>query len=341
MYNGSGNSFNVCPRCGKANSLNAKYCSSCGKQLAVPEEVVVCPKCHKTNSPMASFCGACGTALRVGAQTKICPKCHREVDANENVCSCGYSFSGVKYATPADAANAAKADKKAAKKVANQGKKGGRLVAVFALVFLLLFGYLIFAPYQLFKTDDAGQSVLDEAGNPVVTTLRPAFLAEFDKGILFFKEDNPAATAAYGTDMIVGVIDAFKIKSEEVTPLDALKEAYGIGGLAIIAIVAVIAVSFVVQLIAYIMRIITGARTHKKNLFYLIMAILTTVWMLAAVLLGLFVDETKGEFLQKFAAIFVPTPNIGIIAYLLPVYFWFFFLYTLFTRTKKVKEAVV
>ena len=44
----SSNSFNVCPQCGKANALSARYCSSCGKQLVVPEEVVVCPKCHKT-----------------------------------------------------------------------------------------------------------------------------------------------------------------------------------------------------------------------------------------------------------------------------------------------------
>ena len=35
------NSFNVCSRCGSANSLSAKYCYQCGSQLKVPEEPVV------------------------------------------------------------------------------------------------------------------------------------------------------------------------------------------------------------------------------------------------------------------------------------------------------------
>ena len=75
----SSNSFNICPRCGNSNSLNAKYCSRCGAQLKVPTEAVVCHKCHTRNYSLANFCRNCGATLKVGAQTKICPRCGREI----------------------------------------------------------------------------------------------------------------------------------------------------------------------------------------------------------------------------------------------------------------------
>ena len=80
----SSNSFNICPRCGNSNSLNAKYCSRCGAQLKVPQEAVVCPKCHTRNSSLANFCRNCGATLKVGAQTKICPRCGKEIGAEAN-----------------------------------------------------------------------------------------------------------------------------------------------------------------------------------------------------------------------------------------------------------------
>ncbi|MBO5866822.1 MAG: zinc ribbon domain-containing protein, partial [Clostridia bacterium] len=87
----SSNSFNLCPHCGNSNTLNARFCSRCGTQLKVPEEVVVCRNCGTRNSPMANFCRNCGSQLKVGEQTKICPRCRNEVPAGDNTCACGYS----------------------------------------------------------------------------------------------------------------------------------------------------------------------------------------------------------------------------------------------------------
>lgn len=321
----SSNSFNVCPRCGKANALNAKYCSSCGQQLAVPQEVIVCHKCHRTNSPMASFCGACGAPLRVGAQTKICPKCHKEVDVNDNVCSCGYSFGNVKYATPETVSGS-----ESSHKAASIGKrKGGRAGAVIAFILLLVFAYLIFAPYQ----------VANGSGYPSVTTLRPTFLAELDKGILFFLYSGlDGGLNVYGFEMIASVIDA--IVSDPATSLESLKTSFGVGGLALTVLVAVVALSAVVQLITYLARIIGGGRNKRKNVFFLIMAILSTLWVGLAVLFGAIVTAESSQILQKIAAVFVPNATLGYVAYLIPVYFWLFFIVSLCTKSKKVKEAV-
>ena len=331
----SSNSFNVCPRCGKANALNAKYCSSCGQQLAVPQEVIVCHKCHRTNSPMASFCGACGAPLRVGAQTKICPKCHKEVDVNDNVCSCGYSFGNVKYATPESVSGS-----ESSHKAASIGKrKGGRAGAVIAFVLLLVFAYLIFAPYQVAKNDGSGNPALDGSGNPIVTTLRPTFLAELDKGILFFPYSGlDGGVNFYGFEMIASVIDA--IVSDPVTSLESLKTGFGVGGLALTVLVVVVALSAVVQLITYLARIIGGGRNKRKNVFFLIMAILSTLWVGLAVLFGTIVTAESSQILQKIAAVFVPNATLGYVAYLIPVYFWLFFIVSLCTKSKKVKEAV-
>ena len=112
----SSNSFNICPRCGNSNSLNAKYCSRCGAQLKVPQEAVVCPKCHTRNSSLANFCRNCGATLKVGAQTKICPRCGKEIGAEENVCACGYSFVTLQQTEPRPvnvaSTNKSKKDKK-------------------------------------------------------------------------------------------------------------------------------------------------------------------------------------------------------------------------------------
>lgn len=172
----SSNSFNICPRCGNSNSLNAKYCSRCGAQLKVPEEAVVCYKCHTRNSSLANFCRNCGTTLKVGAQTKICPRCGKEINADDNVCACGYSFVTLQQTEPKQVSvastNKSKKDKKRDKKQElaqteqnkstkiYYSKKGGRGFAIFALLLLAVFAYIIIAP----------------------ATARPAFLVNFDKG---------------------------------------------------------------------------------------------------------------------------------------------------------------
>lgn len=320
MY--SSNSFNVCPHCGKANSLNARYCSGCGKQLAVPEEVVVCHKCHKPNSAMASFCGSCGAPLRVGAQTKICPKCHKEVDANSNVCSCGYSFSNVKYASPESAALDKKSDKKASKSAARSAaladprNKGARAIAVFSLVLLLLFAYLIIVP----------------------AVGRPAFLKDFDKGIFNVLEVEPM----YGYDLVYqpikGCIDS---------GFSAVKDAFGIGGILWAVIIVILTFTMLFQLVASIGQVVSAKRHKKMNIFHLVMAIITTLclgflWLFHA----LAADKTSG-FVVTMRNIFMPTVGgmemygLGLVIYLIPVYYWLCFLFSCLFKQKKIKEKAV
>ena len=140
----SSNSFNICTRCGNSNALNAKYCSRCGIQLKVPEEPVLCHKCHTRNNPMANFCRNCGAPLKVAPATKLCPKCGREVNAEDSVCVCGYSFVTLQQKAPNNA------------DVANQPRRqsiydyrGGRVFAAIALVLLLLCAYYIVMPAHI------------------------------------------------------------------------------------------------------------------------------------------------------------------------------------------------
>lgn len=167
----SSNSFNICPRCGNSNSLNAKYCSRCGAQLKVPTEAVVCHKCHTRNTSLANFCRNCGATLKVGAQTKICPRCGREIGAEENICACGYSFVTMQQTEPkrADVSSTNKERKRDKKRDKNRGgeqlpayadqtsaaagnekkpkqKKSGRGFALFAFIFLALFVVVVMLP---------------------------------------------------------------------------------------------------------------------------------------------------------------------------------------------------
>ncbi len=132
------NSFNVCSRCGSANSLSAKYCYQCGSQLKVPEEPVVCPKCHSINSSLANFCRTCGSTLKSNAQTKICPRCKKEVSMAQAQCSCGYAFATVRQAADFGEIKEAK-------------QKGGRLVAVLSLVFALIFALALTIPFKFMQ----------------------------------------------------------------------------------------------------------------------------------------------------------------------------------------------
>lgn len=297
----SSNSFNVCPRCGKANALNAKYCSSCGQQLAVPQEVIVCHKCHKTNSPMASFCGACGAPLRVGAQTKICPKCHKEVDANENVCSCGYSFGSVKYASPEAAASVASPKK---------SKRGARWVAFFSLLLVLVCYFLPFTSY----------------------TLRPEFLTRIDGGLITNGSSN-----IYGDDVFTYITELMLEYAD--STFQVIYESWGIGGIILIILISITEITLLIQFFTYLVRIFSGRKNKRKNLFYLIMAILATLWVGIAFVFN-FVDPAAG-FMQTVASVFIVGPyQMGYMAIVIPVQYWLFFFISLGNRSKKAKESV-
>ncbi len=48
----------ICPNCSTINSVNARYCISCGQALPL-----ICPVCGTVNPPNARFCNQCGTSL--------------------------------------------------------------------------------------------------------------------------------------------------------------------------------------------------------------------------------------------------------------------------------------
>lgn len=314
----SSNNFNVCPHCGKANSLNARYCSSCGKQLTVPEEVIVCHKCHRPNSPMSSFCGTCGAPLHDGSQTKICPNCHEEVDVKEYVCSkCGHRFSGVGMIAPDPNASVTPVDGKKKKKINNKGKGKGRVIAVFALIFLLMFAYLAFMP---------------------ANKLRPVALSNFDKGMINVEGDE--TPNKYGFDLIYSAVKTFMSTGGNVlAKFTSIANAYGAGGAVMTYVVIVFALVAVVHLLVCLVRIFSGKRSKRGNIFFLIMAIIATIW--AGLTFGLsFVKG--GGFLAKVAHWFVPVNcKLGLVFWLVPIYFWFFYIYSLLAKKKKMKETTV
>ena len=48
----------LCLSCDRENPETARFCNSCGSELAA-----TCPKCGQTNPPGSAFCNACGNSL--------------------------------------------------------------------------------------------------------------------------------------------------------------------------------------------------------------------------------------------------------------------------------------
>ena len=328
----SSNSFNICPRCGNSNALNARYCSRCGGQLKVPEEPVVCHKCHTHNSPMANFCRNCGTTLKVGSETKICPRCNHEVSGDKAVCECGYSFVTYHQAMPntekavdvstlkeeqsheviqeQPKAEKVKKEKKKKEKVEKvYSNKGGRGWAIAALVLLLIFAYYIVAPYQA----------------------RPSFLVNMDGG---FTNQQTIDTATYAYDIIFAPIQAIVGGGAIVDTL----MSQGAAGIMILALTLIAVVTILAHLIVVIIRIFTKKRSKKMNLYFLIVAILST---LVVGLMTLFKYVAMPDGFMTTVAGWFKLPeeiSLGVALWAIPVYFWFFFLFSLCAKAKQLKE---
>ncbi len=74
----------ACPHCRVMNAQNAKFCSSCGKEMTVPG--VKCTKCGAMAQPGAKFCPECGQNLQASA----CPKCNAALQPGAKFCpECG------------------------------------------------------------------------------------------------------------------------------------------------------------------------------------------------------------------------------------------------------------
>jgi len=53
----------ICPKCGTANAMQAKFCASCGHKLG--PDTAVCIKCSKAIAADAKFCPECGSAQKL------------------------------------------------------------------------------------------------------------------------------------------------------------------------------------------------------------------------------------------------------------------------------------
>ncbi len=301
MY--SANGFNVCPHCGKANALNARFCACCGKQLTVPDEVVVCPKCHKTNSPLASFCGQCGAPLKEGMPTKICPRCGKAVAISDNVCSCGHNF-GAAYTERGNSAVKAR-----------HSYRGGRVIAIVALVFLLAFAYFVIVPS---------------------CTLRPTLLCRYDGGILEVFPKGEASYYVYGADMLS---DCF----EMLFGLGQSKQVgfANVGTLLVYIICLTTMFCMAVHFVVCLVRIFTAKRSKRSNILYLVMAIITTLWLVLWATCKYLIPEGSADWLLAVRNAFVPFEQTGNVMFAIPVYFWFFYIYSACTKVRTLRERMI
>lgn len=339
----SSNSFNICPRCGNSNTLNAKFCARCGGELKLPEEPIVCHNCRTRNTPMANFCRNCGAELRVGYATKICARCGNEVPAEQNVCTCGYMFAQNAYATPIPVrgdgtvdnvltATGADGNQAAGEQKGKRGKrekkakdnrvyshKGGRAFAIVALVLLLVFAYFVIVPSCV---------------------VRPLVVSNFDQGLFTDPSMTIDATSVrhYGYDVVMTVVNAFL---GEGTFGDYIAAHGGTVVAVVAALVAIFAVAAVVHLIVCIVRIIKPKRSRKPNWCFFALAVLTTV-VVALVAVFNFVAVGEG-FFATVAGIFKLAEgwSLGYVLYAIPAYFWFFFLYSLVAKARALKEQTV
>ena len=303
------NSYNICPRCGNSNALSAKYCSRCGGQLKVPEEPVICHKCHARNSPMANFCRNCGAELKVGWETKICPKCGKEVDAHDSVCTCGYSFVTFQQTAPAVQPPAGTRAKISGTSKKMYKVKGGRGWAIVSFVFLLLLAYYIFMPLQI--------------GNLLY---RPEALSKFDKG--FVTVSSEPVLYWYGGECI----SAFIKNAAEGT-----LSSFGAANIMIAALVAIAVITLAVQLILCIVRIFNDKRNKYIGWYYLVMC---GIYCLLISLITIFSRPGIAESLSALSKAFsLPEGyTVGYALWSLPVYYLFFFLISLCSRAKLLKE---
>ena len=284
------NSFNVCSRCGSANSLSAKYCYQCGSQLKVPDEPVACPKCHSINSSMANFCRTCGETLKTATKTKICPRCKRQLGVDQTQCACGYMFTAI--------------DQK--QKTASK-QKGGRLVAILSLVFTLIFALALTIPFN-FMQDFA------EISN----------LYTIAHGVSYEEAWGIATMVAAG----INLINDFAIY---------IQQGY-LSVVMLLALVFVTLLTMVVQLLCAIIRLIHGRRGKHSNVFYAIMFAIT------GINIGMFLVANIGwaaqmpSFLQQLFAYYqMPEWHyVGWGMFIIPAYYLFFFIFSLFAKRKKV-----
>ena len=105
----------------------------------------------------------------------------------------------------------------------------------------------------------------------------------------------------------------------------------------IVALTVVFVITAFVHLIVAFVRCFTTKRSKKMNWYFLIMAILST---LIVGFITLFYFVQPEGFFATVASWFALTEDtvLGYAVWAIPLYFWFFFLYSLCAKAKKLKE---
>jgi len=80
----------LCPDCGQAIPLNAKFCPMCGHQQLVFQQ---CTQCGKNLTPGAGFCSRCGRAVEEKPRPQKCTRCGTENLGDAKFCTqCGEKY---------------------------------------------------------------------------------------------------------------------------------------------------------------------------------------------------------------------------------------------------------
>lgn len=297
----SSNSFNICTRCGNSNALNAKYCSRCGAQLKIPDEPVICHRCHARNTPVANYCRNCGAALRAGLQTKICPRCGSEVNVADAICKCGYSFvTRQQGAAPTTEAVTLKHGKV-------YGTRNGRGWAIAALVMLVLLLLYAFVPYRIYSN---GQ---------VAVQFRPDALVNIDKGFMYSTQGNPRNF--YVVDLIIEQING------------AVDYGINVAQLLLTICVGAFAITMLAHIGVAISRICNKKQSARPNWYFLAMAIATTLVIGLLTLFGMLSPAGPQWFVTVTDVFRLPEGYaLGWTSWIVPIYFWFFFFYSLLAK---------
>lgn len=292
------NSFNICTRCGTPNSLSAKYCYQCGGQLKVPEEPIVCHKCNTINTGLANFCRNCGATLKVGSQTKICPCCNKEVPVEQSQCKCGYKFATVKVVNHVGNVTQVREDAQAAIPL---NRKGGRVVAILSLIFLLIIDLIYALPTF--------------TNIPLLNSI--CAIVNADGSVVFVHQ--------YVTNIAQAIMSGTAISIADWT-------------LAVVIIVMSLCV--VVHMFSAIIRLFTNKKARKANYFYLTMFLLSAiaVALVAVASLGVIPADSFFAFVNVFALPAGATLGYAVMI-VIPAYFLFFFIFSLFAKTKKARKV--
>ena len=74
-----------CPKCGKKNSLDNKFCGECGAEL--PEPKIYCPRCDITHKNGEKFCTKCGNKLISQTDYESIKKSNEELKEDLDWCN--------------------------------------------------------------------------------------------------------------------------------------------------------------------------------------------------------------------------------------------------------------